>query len=87
MQPEPQPLKGFLLIPIQLHDLEYMKEAFVSMEALGGIMSPRVGVNGNRGQQVQQVPKVPQQVQKVPQQSFVQPVAILDLRAIIKVVQ
>ena len=60
MQPKPQPLKGFLLISIQLHNLEYMKEAFVSMEALGGIMQPPVGVNGNRGQQVQQVSQVPQ---------------------------
>ena len=30
-----QPLRGFLLKLIQLHNLEYMKEAFLSMEARG----------------------------------------------------
>ena len=33
-----------------------MKEAFHLIEARGGIMQPPVGVNGNRGQEVQQVP-------------------------------
>ena len=64
MQLEPQPLKGFLLGLIQLHNLKYMNEAFLSMEARGGIMQPPAGVNGNWGQQVQQVP---QQLQQVPQ--------------------
>ena len=59
MQPKSQPFRVFFLKPIQLHNLEYMKEAFLSMEARGGIMQPPVGVNGNWEQQVQQVPKVP----------------------------
>ena len=36
MQLEPQPLKGFLLKLIQLYNLEYIKEVFLSMEAWGG---------------------------------------------------
>ena len=36
MQLEPQPLKGFLLRLIQLSNLEYMNEGFLSMEARGG---------------------------------------------------
>ena len=36
MQLEPQPLKGFLLRLIHLHNLEHMKGAFLSMEARGG---------------------------------------------------
>ena len=72
MQPEPQPLRGFLLTLIYLHNLEHMKGAFLSMEAQGGITQLPVGVNGNRGQQVQQVP----------QQPFGQLAPVLDLGAI-----
>ena len=64
MQLEPQPLREFLLKLIQLHNREHMEEVFLSVEARGGIMQALAGVNGNWGQQVQQVP---QHVQQVPQ--------------------
>ena len=35
MQPEPQPLIGFLLRLINLHNLEHIKGTFLSMEARG----------------------------------------------------
>ena len=38
MKPWPQPLRGFLLRLIQLHNLEYMKEAYLLVEARGGII-------------------------------------------------
>ena len=75
MQPEPQPLREFLLRLIHLHNLEHMKETFLSMEGRGGgIMQPPTGVNGNRGQQV-------------PQQPFGQPTSVPDLEAIREAVQ
>ena len=36
---EPQPLRGFLLSLIQLHNREHMKKAFLSMEAQGASCS------------------------------------------------
>ena len=41
-------------------------------------MQSPTGVNGSKGQKVQQVPR---QVQQVPQQPFVQPASVLDLGA------
>ena len=38
-QPKPQPLKGFLLRLIQLHNLEHMKGAFLLMESRGASCS------------------------------------------------
>ena len=69
--PEPQPLRGFLLRLIHLHNLLHMKGEFLSMEVRGESWL-LVGVNGNKGKQVQQVP----------QQPFGQPAPVLDLAAI-----
>ena len=76
MQPEPQSLRGFLLKLIHLHNMEHMKEPFLSIEARG-IMQPPAGINGNWGQQVQQVPRLP----------FVQPTSVQDLGAIKEAIQ
>ena len=55
MQPEPQPLRGFLLRLIHLHNMEHMKWGFSFNGGSGGggggggiIQSP-IGVNDNRG--------------------------------------
>ena len=77
MQPELQPLKEFLLKLIYLHILEHMKRDFSFNGGPKAIMQPPVGVNGNRGQQVQQVPQHP----------FRQPTPIPNLSAIKEVVQ
>ena len=87
MQLKPHPLRGFLLKLIQLLNLEYMKEVFLSMEAWGGgagIMQPPIRVNGNWGQQF---PQLPQQVPQAPRQPFVQPIVVPNLGAIREAVQ
>ena len=67
----------------------------------GGIMQPPTGVNGNWGQQIQQVlqvlqqvlqvpqqaPQVLQRIQQVPQQLFMQATTLPDLGVIKEVVQ
>ena len=70
MQLEPQPLRRFFFSQTNPLTQPGAYEGNFSFKGgLGGIKQPPTGVNGNRGQQVQQVP----------QQTFRQPTLVPDL--------